>query len=527
MHIPLFESLEAMFAPAPVTDGSAVLAHDGYDVGEWQGALRSFGKLASAVETGRERLATADALVRDVFWSFHKRAPVADPLVPLTAAHDLHREWVEQVMGTVEWASVRAAGTVGDPLNAALATMGVTAKVIDALTNETLARLNRLHEAESGAADLFARAETLEDLAEQAEGDRAAGLYAQARQARTDAEALEAEARAHAEALETEREGMGETVRRAARTAGSEVEATLDALREAAAMMGGNGGGWGQGQGDAPTRLSAQERLDLAQRVQRSRRLQELAAMCGRLTQIALQVQRTKVQHPPDEVASITVGRDIGHVLPSEVALLTDPTLETLFYQRYAEGRLMQYDLRGSEPQGQGPLIVALDGSGSMTTPMAGGWTREMWAKGVMLALLAIARKQERDMAVIQFGDTIRTWEFPKGRGEYPAMLDCIEHFMNAGRENYPAWMGKALELAERSEYARADVICIADGQSVISDQQKADWQTRRAAKQMRAYGVLLGNEGAAVLASITDAVLRVDDLMTGEDEVLETIFKV
>jgi uncharacterized protein with von Willebrand factor type A (vWA) domain len=106
-------------------------------------------------------------------------------------------------------------------------------------------------------------------------------------------------------------------------------------------------------------------------------------------------------------------------------------------------------------------------------------------------------------------------------------MLDCIEHFMHAGRENYPAWMGKALELAEQSEYTRADVICVADGQSLISDQQKADWQARRAAKQMRAYGVLLGNEGAAVLASITDAVLRVDDLMTGEDEVLETIFKV
>lgn len=81
-------------------------------------------------------------------------------------------------------------------------------------------------------------------------------------------------------------------------------------------MMGGNGGGWGQSQGDAPTRLSAQERLDLARRLQGARRLQELAAMCGRLTQIALQVQRTKVQHPPDEITSITVTRDVGASAP-------------------------------------------------------------------------------------------------------------------------------------------------------------------------------------------------------------------
>ena len=526
MRIP-FLDLEAMFAPAPITDGSAVIAHDGYDVGEWQGALRDFGKMADAVETGQERLATADALVRDLFWSFHKRAPVADPPAPLTAAHNLHREWVEQVMGTTEWAQVRAAGTVGDALNATLATMGVAEKMITALGEETLGQINRLHEVESGAADLFSRAEALEDLAEQAEGDRAAALYAQARQARTDAEALEAEANARAEALEAERESIGEKARRAAREASGEAEGTLDALRNARAMMGDDEGGWGQSSGDNPTRLSAQERLDLARRLQGARRLQELAAMCGRLMQIALQVQRTKVQHPPDEITSITVGRDIGHVLPSETALLTNPDLESLFYQRFAEGRLMQYNLRGSEQQGQGPLIVALDGSGSMKTPMAGGWTREMWAKGVMLALLAIARKQGRDMAVIQFGDTIRTWEFPKGRGGYTALLDCIEHFMDAGRENYPAWMRKALELAERSEYDHADVICIADGQSVISDQQKADWQARRAAREMRAYGVLIGNQGAAVLASITDAVLRVDDLMGGEQEVLETIFKV
>jgi hypothetical protein len=60
---------EDVFAPPPVTDGSAVLAHDGYDVGEWHAALRTFGKLAGAVERGRAQVVTAPALIRDLFWS--------------------------------------------------------------------------------------------------------------------------------------------------------------------------------------------------------------------------------------------------------------------------------------------------------------------------------------------------------------------------------------------------------------------------------------------------------------------------
>jgi uncharacterized protein with von Willebrand factor type A (vWA) domain len=47
----------------------------------------------------------------------------------------------------------------------------------------------------------------------------------------------------------------------------------------------------------------------------------------------------------------------------------------------------------GHEPVGQGPIIIAIDESGSMTTDY-GGMTGEVWSKAVMLALLSIARLQ-------------------------------------------------------------------------------------------------------------------------------------
>src|SRR5262249_24542325 len=153
-----------------------------------------------------------------------------------------------------------------------------------------------------------------------------------------------------------------------------------------------------------------------AQRVGRSPKLQQIAAVCGRFTRIALQQQKARVKHPPDEITSITVGTEIERLLPSEIVLLADPNLEDLFYLKFVERGLMQYDLIGHEPEGQGPIIIAVDESGSMITNH-GGLTGEIWSKAVMLALLSIARSQKRVLAVIHFSgpDDLRLDLFPKG----------------------------------------------------------------------------------------------------------------
>src|SRR6185295_10936026 len=97
-------------------------------------------------------------------------------------------------MATVEWEQVRQAGTVGDLMNSAMATIGVASKALAALDKTTVAQINRLHELETGAAGLFDKAEALDDLASQAAGDRAAALYRQAQEARAEAERQQAAA---------------------------------------------------------------------------------------------------------------------------------------------------------------------------------------------------------------------------------------------------------------------------------------------------------------------------------------------
>jgi uncharacterized protein with von Willebrand factor type A (vWA) domain len=306
------------------------------------------------------------------------------------------------------------------------------------------------------------------------------------------------------------------------------MRAAAEAIEESQAAIKTFGGGYGPGLGLENGALSTKEKIALATQVGRSRRLKQVAVLCGRLTRIALHVQSTRVQYPPDEVTDIKYGSDIGHVLPSELALLADPALEELFFHRYAEGQLMQYELLGNEKQGQGPIILAVDTSGSMTESL-GGISKDVWAKAVMLALMAIARLQERDMVAFLFSGSeheLIRFDFPNGRAPHQTVITAVETFYNGGTIFEP-WMEAALTAVDEAQFNRADVIAVTDGLTSIGSTARAEWQRRRVERGMRAYGILLGTrEGMQALASITDAVLTIDNLQD-DMPVLQTIFAI
>jgi len=512
-------------ASQPIRDGSRALLHDGYDVQLFQDAVGEYPKLADLIASARERLITAPALICDVFWSFFKHAPEIRPVVPLTPSHQIHANILEHLMATREWQEVRAAGTVGDVFNSAVATIGAAENALSALSAAVVAEINHLHELHSGAADLFAQAQALADEAEQSEGDAGAELFAQAAHARAEAEELERAQQQAAELIAAQTEQIEDVTRRAARIG---MHAAAEQIEEATAAIKTFGSGYGPGMGLENGALSTREKIALASQVGRSHRLKQVAALCGRLTRIALHVQSTRVQYPPDEVADIKGGSDIGHVLPSELALLADPSLEALFFHRYAEGQLMQYELLGNEKQGQGPIILAVDTSGSMTEPL-GGISKDVWAKAVMLALMAIARLQERDMVAFLFSGSaheLARFDFPKGRAPHQTVIRSVETFYNGGTVFEP-WMEAALQAVDEAQFNRADVIAATDGLTSISAAARDAWQQRRAERSMRAYGILLGTrEGMHALAGVTDAVLTIDNLQD-DMPILQAIFAI
>jgi len=511
-----------------ITDGSQAIAHDGFDVEIFEQAADDYARLARTVTETAGAIRTGPALLRDLFWSFHKRAPRIAPVAPLSPAHEINREIVEQILSTAEWREMRESGTVGDPLSSAMATIGCAASAVAALDKETIRYLNQLHELASEVEQLFARADVLDELATLSpDEERSEQLKREAAEAIADAAKKEKRAERLNHKLEESSEERGQKVRRAVRKGLAEAMAEVEQANDAIKAFGGGydtSFGTENGSGGRNS-LSTKEKLVIAQQVGKSPKLQQIAAICGRFTRIALQQQKTRVKHPPDEITSITVGNEIERLLPSEIALLADPDLEDLFYLRFAERSLMQYDLIGHEPEGQGPIIIAIDESGSMTTDY-GGMTGEVWSKAVMLALLSIARLQKRDLAVIHFSgpDDLRLDLFPKGEATPAQAIACASFFFNGGTVFEP-WIEKALELVDGSQFEKADVICVSDGISDVSPEAQTEWTKRRTERGMRAYGALIGaNQGEALLGEISDAVFRLDDLR-GDLPALEVIF--
>ena len=516
-----------------ITDGSQAIAHDGFDVETFEQASDDYARLARTMDETAGAIHTGPALLRDLFWSFHKRAPRIEPVAPLSPAHEINREIIEQILSTTEWREMRESGTVGDPLSSAMATIGCAASAVAALDKETIRYLNQLHELAGEVEQLLAHAEALDELAALApDEERSNQLKSEASEARADAAKKEKKAERLNRKLEESSEGRGQKVRRAVRRGLTEAMAEVEQANDAVNAFGALGGGYDTGFGTengagGRNSLSTKEKLVIAQQVGRSPKLQQIAAVCGRFTRIALQQQKTRVKHPPDEITSITAGSEIERLLPSEITLLADPDLEDLFYLRFAERGLMQYDLIGHEPEGQGPIIIAIDESGSMTADY-GGMTGEVWSKAVMLALLSIARLQKRALAVIHFSgpDDLRLDLFPKGDAAPAQVIACASFFFNGGTVFEP-WMEKALELVDGSQFEKADVICVSDGISDVSLEAQAEWARRRTERGMRAYGVLIGsNQGEALLDEISDTVFRLDDLR-GDLPALGVIFSV
>lgn len=151
---------------------------------------------------------------------------------------------------------------------------------------------------------------------------------------------------------------------------------------------------------------------------------------------------------------------------------------------------------------------------------------KELWSKAIFLALLSIARLQKRDMACIHFSDQLKLWHFPKGNAPYPEVIASCEFFIGGGTPFEP-WMQEALKLVDDARYHKADVICISDGLSSIGVEMRAEWNRRRAEREMRCYAILIGTrQGADVLGLISDALMTIDNL-DADQSVLETIFAV
>ena len=253
----------------------------------------------------------------------------------------------------------------------------------------------------------------------------------------------------------------------------------------------------------------------LAVRIRDDARLRRIALLAGRFKRIAATKHRQRVRHGADEVSDIELGADVGRLLPSALVRLRHPKLKLALLRDLSERRCLQYALRGSETLGKGPLVVALDKSGSMDGPP------DTWSTAVALALLDVAQRERRPFALLGFDEGIKHEVIVKP-GE---LLPETELFVSCGGGTDIAnVMARSLEIIETNPGAmkRADIVLITDGGSSI--EQAASLRARAATLGVTILGFGIGVEPSS-LVPWCDEVHSVLDLDRIDDHSAEVMF--
>jgi uncharacterized protein with von Willebrand factor type A (vWA) domain len=228
----------------------------------------------------------------------------------------------------------------------------------------------------------------------------------------------------------------------------------------------------------------------------------------------ALALRRRPFERASEEVFEVKLGSDLERLLPPELLALHHPILRRDFARRLVEGRLLSYALRGADERGRGPMIVCLDGSGSM----AGD--KEIWSKAVALTLLEIARRQRRLFRFICFSsaDTpLFTLDLnPRERHEVQEdrALDVAEYFPGGGTD-FETPLSAAVDCLRVARYRRGDVVLITDGECRVSPDWLARFRTDKERIGFSLYSVLIdvGPSSLGTLGELSDRVTAVSKL--------------
>lgn len=249
-------------------------------------------------------------------------------------------------------------------------------------------------------------------------------------------------------------QGVGQIVKKAA----------AEATREIAAIEQGMGQMAGIGSGALRSVQGTPEAI--RQALAKQPKLRKIAEIAGRLRLRARAKQRTKTKYSPESIVDVTIGGELERLLPAELSQLVMPDTEALLMRKLLEREALQYELEGEEELDRGPVILAVDGSGSM----AG--IRNEWAMAVAIAVLEIAAMQRRPFALIHFDSQVqKVFEVPKpGNLKLQELIEMVCFFSNGGT-NFEAPLSRAYDMIKAGErkdgsFAKADVMLVTDGQA-------------------------------------------------------------
>lgn len=198
------------------------------------------------------------------------------------------------------------------------------------------------------------------------------------------------------------------------------------------------------------------------------------------------------------DIDGISVGNDLGSLLPSELALLSEPATQDLFYRNYASRRLQVFSSAShgtskGPKHNDGPIVICMDSSGSMDgMPI-------LVAKALTIALCIIAQHKKRKLIVVKYSDSHEMYKLDNlasQKKELMAFLGSVDMGGN-NEDGMFRWLFNEV-LPDFGEFDTADLLCISDfGWTPISSEVKELIDAEKA-KGMKFYGLNIGEDYGA-----------------------------
>jgi uncharacterized protein with von Willebrand factor type A (vWA) domain len=244
-------------------------------------------------------------------------------------------------------------------------------------------------------------------------------------------------------------------------------------------------------------RIPLTEQFRLADLLGKNPKIKEIVKMLGRMRLEALSIKRSRITHLATVRRGVeSVGIEgIERVLPDELAnLAIGEAGEDLFLKRLLEEDLLAYSYKNPVVETQGPILIAVDGSGSM----AG--LKEIWAKALAIAAILQAKKEKRKSQGIIFGTSEKEI--------FDIDVDRLEDLATASFHMGTSF-GPPLKWAEDhfTENPRADFLFITDGICNLEEERKVEFIQTKGRSGARCYSVLISSETTETVKQFSDKV--------------------
>lgn len=521
--------LDSLFSP----DNKNVLKHGKLEKIFFDKMKDDSKRMDKLVSEATETLSTADKLAEDTFYSLYKNFPEINDKQEINEGYRMNYDIVNEMMSLKEFEEMRIR-TRGNELQSAMSTVYFLQNMIKNLSDEDIQKANDLQNEINKKTD---EARKLQKSIGGLKDNSSKKAQEKVEEMKEQLEKLKSELSQKSKELEDELELNNSLIRNMARASIDDAKEQTDALENVMT-------GWGVGSSlDDANKISWKDKVELAEALQRNKKIIEMSKMIGQMKRLAISVQKKKVHKVPEFIEEIEMGNDINRVLPDELAYLGKEELKPIFLKKYSERQLLQYKMKGHEKQGKGSMVVCVDTSGSMSG------LKETWAKSVALALYNVARRQKRAYKGINFsargqhkvysistengllsgfkrdGVTDRHVSTEVSTEQSVSLIEFLEDSFGSGTDfDTPLKVASEIISSEK-EFKKADMVFITDGIAEASQDVLEEIDEIKSKKDFQIIGIALDTSPGG-LRKFCDSIFELEDILKDGKDVAQNIFE-